>query len=423
MSSDLPATRTSLLHALDNGAREQNLISLGVFYERYRRGLARYLERRFQVQAQDADDILHDFLIHKIADASLINAYLNCRDSSASGHRSFRPYLVRALANYTLEKLRNTVHVANLEMIPSEAVLDSEFADLYTLEWVQTLLTATFQQVRRHYIESGNEVHWLLFIERWIVPLVQGIEPPTYEQLASKYSLASPKQVGNALTNALRTLRRQWRETLSKDLGTTDASTLAEAMNDARSSLKMTKYLDGMSVLGQLVPAHLLDDSAGRSTEPSHSDHDDCTSDSQPFVDLFGLLSDGFENLLSIEQRLLFESYLASPLSDLVSGAFDGGSVKEILADPEPSVDELRRLSRSLKNSMRTQSFDAPIAVAGVIRFLLIATAQLRCNECISSASNEELRSAMTSVLREQWIDESSRNIIERFLAANNLGS
>ena len=134
MSNDLPGTRTSLLKAIEQDSREQSLITLGVFYERYRGGLANFLTARYGLDAQDANDILHDFLCEKLVDAGLIRSYLDCLRQSQSGHRAFRPYLVRALCNFTIDRLRKQKHITMSES-PEEDVLGSEYADLYRLEW------------------------------------------------------------------------------------------------------------------------------------------------------------------------------------------------------------------------------------------------------------------------------------------------
>ena len=211
-SSELPVTRTSLLRAIERDATEQKLISLGVFYERYRRGLAKVLSRKFRMHPQDADDILHDFLFKKLADASLIKAYVECLSESESGHRSFRPYLVRALTYFTLDRLKAKKHLVSLDALPTEVALSAEFAVIFTLEWVQDLLVATFQRLRCHLLDSDREVHWLMFVERWIEPIVLGRKPPSYDQLATKYNLDSAKQVGNVLTNALRMFKQKWKD-------------------------------------------------------------------------------------------------------------------------------------------------------------------------------------------------------------------
>lgn len=414
VSSDLPVTHLSLLRALDDGAREQQLISLGVFYERYRGGLAKYLERRFKIHVQDAYDILHDFLIVKVADGSLIHSYLECVKRPDSRPRTFRSYLVRSLSNYTLEQLRKRKFFTDLDSVPNAAVLNSDMSDLYTLEWALELLSTSLRDLRRHYLDTNNELHWLLFAERWLAPILTDRTPLSYMALAEKYRLASSVEVGNMLANTLRTLKNRWWDVLSADLGTEDAGAIAEALSDTRLSFRMSVYVDGLTFVREMMPSNIA-------AEISRSDEEmDPTAAKETYESLLELFTDGFDNLLPAEQQLLFETYLQRPICDLYPKCNIARTAREILSDPKIDFDELRLLNRLLKQTIQIGHRDLPKTVAGIIRFLVIATAELEFTPRITTSPVSDLRTGMQRVLEYPWLCDESREKINMFLAATN---
>ena len=85
---------------------------------------------------------------------------------------------------------------------------------------------------------------------------------------------------------------------------------MAEALDEAKMSLRMTKYIDGSRLLTQAIQ---MDSHAGLSegTERRPVNEDS-------YAGLFGLLTNGFDQLLPIEQALLYESYLRTPLHELL---------------------------------------------------------------------------------------------------------
>jgi hypothetical protein len=410
VSSELPATHLSLLRALDDSVREQQLISLGVFYERYRGGLAKYLERRFQIHVQDAYDILHDFLIVKVADGSLIHSYLECVENSDSRPRTFRSYLVRSLSNYTLEQLRKRKVSTGLDSVPAAAVIHSEMSDLYTLEWAIELLSASLRRLRRHYLETNNELHWLLFAERWLAPILTDETPLTYVELAKKYKLASSKEVANILANSLRTLKSRWWDVLSADLGTEDANAIAEALSDTRLSFRMSVYVDGLRFIREIMPSSIAPEISPR------DEARDPNAARATYESLLELFTGGFDNLLPSEQRLLFETYIQTPICDLYPKCNIGRSAKEILSGSETEFEELRVLNRQLKRTIQTGHHDVPKTVAGIIRFLVIATAELRFSRRITTSPEADLQIGMRRVLGYVWLCEDSQELIRTYL-------
>lgn len=416
LSSDLPATRTSLLKALEDDAREQNLIALGVFYERYRKGLANYLTSRFGLESMEANDILHDFLYEKMVDASLIHSYLNCLRQSKPGHRAFRPYLVRSLCNFTIDRLRKRSNHVSMDPTPKEDALVSEYADLYTLQWVQDILANTFQRTRFHYVNRHRQQDWILFVVRWIEPLVMSKSPPTYDELAAQFGFDHSKQVGNILTNVLRTFKQKWKEALAEDVGSDDKQAIADALRDARLAMRMVRYIDFSQLLTQALQKGVQ--------SPASSDLEQYRVDESTYRGILDLATDGFEQLLPIEKALLFESHLRMPINHFLKldSAFDGAPaiadkhLEDILADPAPNPDCLEFLAKQLKRSIRSECTTVPPSIAGVLRFALIAFADATCNRSITSVSQDELAKAMSDVVNLPWIDVNCRNLIQSHL-------
>jgi hypothetical protein len=88
---------------------------------------------------------------------------------------------------------------------------------------------------------SDNERYGSLFVSRQMEPLITGQRPPTNKQLAVEYRFENVKQVGNALTNVLRMFKQRWREVFHDDVGTQDDQAIADAIRDARMSVRMAR--------------------------------------------------------------------------------------------------------------------------------------------------------------------------------------
>ena len=231
--SDFPSTHVSIFSAILAGSTERGLVAIGCFYERYRRGLSKVLQSRLQIHLLDADSILNDFLLKKIASGSLIRKYLASMESPESKHRRFRQYLSRSLHDFALDWLCRQERGVDMERVspPSDGV-EADIEQLLTLEWVQDLLATARTRTCVHDLATGSHPRTGDFLERWIERTFTRTTASSHEELARKSELEQVKQVGAILTNGLWMFRTKWEEVLADDLGTRK-NLLAEAMCDA----------------------------------------------------------------------------------------------------------------------------------------------------------------------------------------------
>ena len=244
-------------------------------------------------------------------------------------------------------------------------------------------------------------------------------EPPSHEALAREHGFDSAKQVGNVLTNVLRTFKQKWKDVLIEDVGKNNERGLADALHDARLSVRMARYIDFSRLLSQAMHR------SPRSTEPA--DLLACHVDETTYQGILDLATDGFDQLLPIEQSLLFETHLRTPIGLLLgtdsSAGFDetiaDQHLEDILAQATPDPKCLESLAKLFKRSIRGGSgVHVPASIAGVLRLALIALADTRCGRTITSVPRQELTTAMNEVVAFPWIDERCRGLIQTYLDA-----
>jgi hypothetical protein len=65
--------------------------------------------------------------------------------------------------------------------------------------------------------EQGLEIHWGVFRDRVIQPIIEGKNPPSYQDICCKYGIDSESKVSNMLV----TVKRRFKAALKKQLRAT----------------------------------------------------------------------------------------------------------------------------------------------------------------------------------------------------------
>lgn len=300
--------------------------------------------------------------------------------------------------------------------LPEIAELHTDYSNLYTAEWAQDILSTTLLRTRQHYLQRNRLTDWILFVQRWIEPLVTGRAPPSYEQFAGEHHFDNAKQVGNVLTNVLRMFKQKWKEVLIEDMGTQDAQTLSEAIQDARLSIESAKHINFSRLLSQA-----MQQVGGKSRQKNS---DTYRIDVTGYGGLLDLATDGFEQLLPIEKSLLFEHHLQAPLESFLGSQFPGQqqpdlarrTFKQLIDDPSPAAEQLESVARYLKHVIREGSVAIPATIAGVLRLTLIALADQSCDRAITSVSPNQLAVAMGEIAGQSWLEPTCRGLLVEYV-------
>jgi hypothetical protein len=95
--------------------------------------------------------------------------------------------------------------------------------------WVSALLEQVLDDVETTCYEEGKTVHWRVFRERILSPIMEGIAPPSLGEICHKYDIESPRAASNMIITVKRrfeaVLRKHLRETVTSDDQTEDELT------------------------------------------------------------------------------------------------------------------------------------------------------------------------------------------------------
>lgn len=225
MSSDrrtqyrrFPTTHWSLVDLAAAGRGTTGRDALDRLLARYWPALKTHLMVRKRINSNEAEDLVQGFIENKILERDLIS-------TAESGRGRFRSLLATALDNYVANQLRQR-HAAKRG--PDRATsLDQEAYehcaathdaphDAFDVAWAREVLAEILRQMQAECDQSGRDDVWTMFQVRVLAPILEGAEPPSYEQIVDRFGFSSPTQASNALVTAKRMFSRIMRSVISE---------------------------------------------------------------------------------------------------------------------------------------------------------------------------------------------------------------
>lgn len=198
---------------------------IGLLLERYWKPVYCYLRRKGYDNEQ-AKDLTQGFFYEVVLGRQLIE-----RADRSKGH--FRSYLLAALNNYIL-----AVHATQTaqKRVPEGGLISLDMADPpdfqrvagdYTPEesfdyaWVSVLLEQVLEDVETTCYEEGKTVHWGVFHERVLAPIMDEVNPPSLSEICHKYEIENPRIASNMIITVKRRfqaiLRKHLKQTVTSD--------------------------------------------------------------------------------------------------------------------------------------------------------------------------------------------------------------
>ena len=208
---EFPPTDWMLVKAAGESPASEKRIALENVLVCYLPVLRIYLRNRFRVSEDQASDWLQSFVLRKVLEKDLI--------AQADARRGkFRTFLVSALNNFVIQQMRHDRsslrcclgEVVPLEDLPESApsAVHSQKVETFDIAWARRVLAEALDRMKRYCAGSGQAEVWGVFESRLLNPLLDGVEPPDYEQLVATYGLHSPSQASNLLITAKRVFGR-----------------------------------------------------------------------------------------------------------------------------------------------------------------------------------------------------------------------
>jgi len=191
---------------------------IGLLLERYWKPVYCYIRRQGRTH-EEAEDLTQGFF-HEV----VLNRQLVQRADRAKGR--FRAFLLHALKQYLVDDMRRQSVRTNIpkdKLVPldisdppalPDTISDLTPEDCFVYAWKSAILDRVLAEVQAECTADGLEVHWRVFQDRVLQPILQESEPPSMAQVCRQYGIAAEATASNMLV----TIKRRFQSTLKKHL-------------------------------------------------------------------------------------------------------------------------------------------------------------------------------------------------------------
>jgi DNA-directed RNA polymerase specialized sigma24 family protein len=210
-------THWSLIESIRTEADSSQAL-IGSLLKDYWKPVYCYL-RRHGYANEEAKDLTQAFFHEIVLGKELV------RQADRSKGR-FRSFLLTALRRFLINvKKKETARkrVPGGKLVPLDvadpdalvAISDDESPDdCFNYAWVSSLLERVLEEVEAACHRDGKTVHWNVFEERVLQPIVDQTDPPAVREICGKYGIAD----GHKLANMVVTVKRRIRSALEKHI-------------------------------------------------------------------------------------------------------------------------------------------------------------------------------------------------------------
>ena len=187
---------------------ERSRALIGLLLDLYWKPVYFYLRRKGH-NNEEAKDLTQGFF-HEI----VLNRRLIQRADKAKGR--FRSFLLHALEQYLIdERHKQTaqrripkdklVSLVNVEApVLPHAHPDMTPEESYNYGWMSALLDRVLSDVEAKCHEQGMSMHWNIFHDRLVQPILKQQAPPSLETVCEKYGIADRKKASNMMITVKR---------------------------------------------------------------------------------------------------------------------------------------------------------------------------------------------------------------------------
>jgi len=211
--------------------------SLQRFYNRYKLPLLKFIQYQGR-SSSEAEDIFHDFVLNHIEGRIFIHA-----DPTRGRFRSLlltslKHYLTSQKRAERAEKRLPAAGIVGLddEIVEGVAIKDvlkdwNTPEEIYEKAWLLTVLNNVVDRLKKEYREKDQSIHFSLFEQRVLGPILYGHEKPSVQKLARQLGL-SASEASNYIVTAKRAYQRHLREEILEYVSL--EKEVSEEINDLR---------------------------------------------------------------------------------------------------------------------------------------------------------------------------------------------
>ncbi len=211
-------THWSLIEAAGSQEQDRDRALIGLLLERYWRPVYCYLRRK-GYSNEEAKDLTQGFF-HEV----VLHRHLVEKADPAKGR--FRSFLLRAL-NFYLSDVRDAE--TTRKRIPKDKLVCLDFIeetelptsgqeltpeDCFDSTWISVLLERALTQVEAKCHEDDKTVHWYVFRDRVLKPIMEQVAPPSLKEICTRYGIDNDTAVSNMIVTVKRRLQKTVREQL-----------------------------------------------------------------------------------------------------------------------------------------------------------------------------------------------------------------
>jgi RNA polymerase sigma-70 factor (ECF subfamily) len=215
-------THWSVIEAAEKGDGDRERELIGLLLRQYWRPVYCYLRRKGYPN-EEAKDLTQGFFHEVVLRRGLVE-----KADPAKGR--FRSLLLITLNRYVSD-VRDAQTAR--KRIPSSKLVSLDFVnppDLgassaavspeegFNAAWVSMLLEQTLEQVEAQCHEDDKTVHWYVFRDRVLQPIMSRGEPPSLKQLCARYGIESETTASNMIVTVKRRLQKAMRECLRRSV-------------------------------------------------------------------------------------------------------------------------------------------------------------------------------------------------------------
>lgn len=209
-------THWSMVEAAGAASQEQSKELINLLLRRYWKPVYCYLRRK-GVSNEEAKDLTQGFFHEVVLEQRLLS-----KADAAKGR--FRSLLLIALNRYVGDVRDQasaqkrmprgglvSLDAADMPVLPASLTTAAP-EDTFNYAWVAGLLEQALESVKCQCDEEDLQIHWCVFQDRVLNPIMEQSHPPTLKEIITRYSISSEAKASNMIV----TVKRRFQATLKR---------------------------------------------------------------------------------------------------------------------------------------------------------------------------------------------------------------
>jgi hypothetical protein len=211
-------TEWTVIDHIRSGDKSSSAVLMNDLLKKYWKPAYCYLRRK-GFDNDRAKDLTQGFFQEIVLERALI-------EQADKARGRFRTFLLTALQQYMAEahrkqnfrKARPKGFLLSLDELKSTQMpqAPAEFSpeDSFHYAWAAQLLDQLLEEVEAKCRADGKAIHWQVFQDRVLRPIMEGTDAPSLEEICRRYDIESPGKASNMIV----TVNRRFRTALTRHI-------------------------------------------------------------------------------------------------------------------------------------------------------------------------------------------------------------